>query len=381
MSRIRVQPNLDVLSWALQRAPANLTARFRQLGKWLSGEAQPTLRQLEAFARAVSVPLGYFFLDALPVESLPIPFFRTLPETTGQSPSPDLAETIRIMEQRQTWMREHLIERGAQPLPFVGSASAQDEPERVAGLMRQTLGMDVNWAAGQRTWTDALRALRTRAEAAGVLVVVNGVVGNNTRRRLSVDEFRGFVLVDEYAPLAFINGADGRAAQMFTLAHELAHVWLGKSAAFDLRALQPAHDEMEEACNRIAAEFLVPAAAFTEVWRSVNTDADRFQKVARHFKVSEVVAARRALDLKAISRDEFFRFYNAYRAQRRAKGHGATGRDFFATQNLRLSRRFGEAVVRAVQEGQLTYWDAYRLTGLYGETFDKYAEQFLGGQR
>jgi Zn-dependent peptidase ImmA (M78 family) len=342
---------------------------------------QPTLRQLEALARAVNVPLGYFFLDSLPVESLPIPFFRTLPEATGQLPSPDLAETIRMMEQRQTWMREYLIEHGARPLPFVGSASAQDKPEQVAESMRQTLKIGANWSAGHQTWTDALRALRTCAEAAGVLVVVNGVVGNNTRRKLSVDEFRGFVLVDEYAPLAFINGANARAAQMFTLAHELAHVWLGKSAAFDLRAFQPAHDKVEEACNRIAAEFLVPAAAFAAVWRNVYADADRFQKVARHFKVSEVVAARRALDLKAISRDEFFRFYDAYRAQQRAKGRSPTGRDFFETQNLRLSRRFGEAVVRAVQGGQLTYRDAYRLTGLYGETFDKYAEQFLGGQQ
>ena len=381
MSHTRVQPNLDVLSWALQRAPASLTTKFRQLGKWLSGEAQPTLRQLEALAKAAGVPLGYFFLDAIPTESLPIPFFRTLPDATGQSPSPDLAETIQMMEQRQAWMREYLSERGAQPLSFVGSASAQDEPERVAGLMRQTLGMATDWAASQRTWSDALHALRARAESAGVLVVVNSVVGNNTRRKLSVDEFRGFVLVDEYAPLAFINGADGKAAQMFTLAHELAHVWLGRSAAFDLRALQPAHDEVEEACNRIAAEFLVPATAFREVWPRVAADSDRFQRIARHFKVSEVVAARRALDLKAISRDEFFRFYEAYRAQRRAKGASATGGDFFATQNLRLSQRFGEAVVRAVQEGQLTYRDAYRLTGLYGETFDKYAAQFLGGQR
>jgi len=111
MSSIRVQPNRSVLSWALQRAPANLTAKFRQLNKWLSGEAQPTLRQLEAFARAVAVPLGYFFLDAPPVESIPIPHFRTLPDAPDQPASADLLETVRVMEQRQSWMREYLFDR------------------------------------------------------------------------------------------------------------------------------------------------------------------------------------------------------------------------------------------------------------------------------
>jgi Zn-dependent peptidase ImmA (M78 family) len=379
MSSIRVQLNRSILSWALERAPADLTAKFRQLNKWLSGEVQPTLRQLEAFAKAAAVPLGYFFLDAPPAESIPIPHFRTLPNAADQPASADLLETVWVMEQRQSWMREYLVERGDKPLAFVGSASVHDAPAQVAQEIRRTLGMDANWAAGQRTWSEALRALRTRAESVGILVVISSIVGNNARRKLSVDEFRGFVLVDEYAPLVFINGADGKAAQMFTLAHELAHVWLGRSAAFDLRALQPARDEIEEACNRIAAEFLVPTTAFMEVWPRVEADADRFQKLARYFKVSEIVAARRALDLKVIARDAFLRFYEAYRAQQRAKRPGARGGNFFATQNLRLSRRFGEAVARAVQEGLLTYREAYRLTGLRGAAFDKYVAHLLGG--
>jgi len=380
MSRIQVQPNPNVLSWALRRAPADLTTRFQSLSRWLSGEAQPTLRQLEAFAKAVSVPLGYFFLDTPPTESIPIPHFRTLPDAASQPPSPELVETIQVMEGRQAWMREYLVERGHKPLPFVKSASVQEQPAQVAQEIRRTLGIDANWAAGQRTWSDALRALGAQAESAGILVVISDAVGGQSRRKLSVDEFRGFVLVDAHAPLVFINGADGKAAQMFTLAHELAHVWLGESAAFDLRGLHPAQNDIEEACNRIAAEFLVPATAFAEVWPNVEASQERFQAIARYFKVSEIVAARRALDLNAISRDEFFHFYEAYRAQKHAKGRIHTGGNFFTRQNLRLSRRFGQAVVRAVQEGQLSYHDAYQLTNLHGAAFDKYAEQFLREQ-
>ena len=145
-----------------------------------------------------------------------------------------------------------------------------------------------------------------RVDNIRVIVVVNGVVGNNTHRRLNVDEFRGFVLIDEYAPLIFINGADGKAAQMFTLAHELAHIWFGVSAAFDLQTLQPANNEVEVACNLVAAEFLVPEKELKNMWPTACKNPQRFQALARYFKVSEIVVARRALDLKMITREDYF---------------------------------------------------------------------------
>ncbi|GIV23771.1 MAG: hypothetical protein KatS3mg025_1430 [Bacteroidia bacterium] len=241
--------------------------------------------------------------------------------------------------------------------------------------MREALKLETTWAASLPTWTDALRTLCQRAEEAGILVVINSIVGNNTHRKLSVAEFRGFVLVDAYAPLVFLNGADSKAAQMFTLAHELAHVWLGYSASFDLYELQPAHDAIEQACNRIAAEFLVPAQPFQEFWPEAKRRPKPFQALARRFKVSAIVAARRALDLRLIAQEEFRAFYHDYiRREQRAAPSAEGGGDFYATQIPRLGRRFAEVVMQAVKEGSLLYHEAYRLTGLYGRTFDKLAE-------
>ena len=211
-------------------------------------------------------------------------------------------------------------------------------------------------------------------EAAGVLVVVNGIVGNNTHRKLDPNEFRGFVLVDDYAPLVFVNGADAKAAQMFTLAHELAHVLLGSSAAFDLREMRPADDPVELACNRAAAEFLVPADQLRRIWPSMRGAPEPFNAAARRFKVSALVAARRALDLELVATNDFLTFYREYqRDERRATARRPEGGDFYANQNFRVGRRFASTVVRAAREGRLLYSEAYNLTGLYGDTFERYA--------
>lgn len=375
MTRVTIRG--PVLRWALERSGRHeaIQRKFPQLSEWLSGETQPTLRQLETFAKATSTPLGYLFLPTPPDDRLPIPLYRTRGDKPMRRPSPDLLETVQTMERRQAWMRDHMIEQGHEQQGYVRSAQITSEPEGLARQVRLTLGLNEGWGAEQPTWTAALRKLQSKMEEAGILVVTSSIVGNNTRRKLDPGEFRGFVLVDEYAPLVFVNGADGRAAQMFTLAHELAHVWFGSSAAFDLRELQPADDATEQASNRVAAEFLVPASQLAQFWPSVRHRDDRYQAVARQFKISEVVAARRALDLKLISRREFLDFYGAYEEQQQRRAARAQeGGDFYATQNLRIGRRFAQAAVRAVREGRLLYREAYQLTGLYGKTFEHYAE-------
>jgi Zn-dependent peptidase ImmA (M78 family) len=375
MSTVAV--NERVLRWALDRSTLDaddLQGKFPKILQWVAGKSCPTLRQLELLAKVTHTPLGFFFLEKPPEERLPVPYFRTLAEKTPRKPSPDLLETIQTMQRRQAWMREFLVEDGQERLSFVKSARPDEEPAAIAQRIRHAIGFDAGWAAMQHTWTGALDTLREAVEDAGILIFVNGIVGNNTHRKLDPAEFRGFVMVDDYAPLVFVNGADGKAAQMFTLAHELAHVFFGSSAAFDLREMQPANEPTEKACNRVAAEFLIPADEMIQIWSKVKDTPEPFQAVARKFKVSALVAARRALDLALIKKETFLKFYHEYISKEyRSATQQEGGGNFYANQNLRVGRRFAASVIRAAKEGKLLYSEAYRLTGLYGETFHRYA--------
>lgn len=370
--------NHELIRWALDRSGRSvesLARQFPKLVQWESGEAQHTLKQLEALAKKTWTPLGYFFLRRFRQEKLPIPDFRTVSDRPVGSASPNLIDTLHTMQRRQAWMRDYLVDRGVEPLSFIASANVQESPAAVARQIGRVIGTGDGWASNHGTWSDALRHLREAIEEAGILVAINGVVGNDTHRKLDTEEFRGFVLMDKYAPLIFVNGSDAKSAQMFTLAHELAHLWVGESALFNLQNMAPSESAIEQFCNKVAAEFLVPAAEFENYWPQAAQEAEPFQAIARHFKVSPIVAARRAQDLGLIQQAEFLAFYRAYQEdERRKAARAAGGGDFYQTQNVRLGKRFARAVALAAKEGRLLYRDAYRLTDLHGATFDKYAK-------
>ncbi|MBL8392198.1 MAG: ImmA/IrrE family metallo-endopeptidase [Candidatus Accumulibacter sp.] len=377
MTRVPVKPEL--LRWACARSridELDLSVRFPQVDAWERGEKQPTIKQLEAFAKATHTPLGYFFLPEPPVERLPIQDFRTVGEDVAR-PSADLLDTIFAMQRRQDWLREERRDGAAEPVEFVGSARLSDDPEAVGREMRRVLGLDDGWAADVKTWTEAVGELRRRTEKLGVIAVINGVVGNNSARKLDVHEFRGFALTDSYAPLIFVNGAGAKSAQMFTLAHELAHVWLGRDGEglSGFEGIFPGDQRIERFCDRAAAEFLVPAGELKKKWPTAKLEDDLFERLARHFKVSPIVAGRRAMDLRLVGRDVFFKFYKDYTQRERDRVKTAGGGDFYNTQNTRLGESFALAVMRAALAGRLSFKEAYDLTGLRGGTFQEYGRR------
>ena len=377
MTRVAIRP--EMLRWACERAgydSRGLALRIPQFPAWERGEKQPTFKQLEAFAKATHTPIGFLFLPEPPDERLPIRDLRTVKDGPRR-PSADLLDTIYAMQRRQDWLREERAECEAGALEFVGSARLGDDPAAVGQEMRRTVGVSDGWTAEVANWEQAVSELRRRIERLGVMAVVNGVVGNNTYRKLDVREFRGFALTDAYAPLVFVNGADAKSAQMFTLAHELAHVWLGPEGegVSGFEGIFPGDARIEKFCDQAAAEFLVPARELKDRWRGVKDGADPFGQIARYFKVSPIVAGRRAMDLRLVSRETFFDFYNAYIKRERQRAKPPGGGDFYNNQNTRIGVTFATSVIRAAKEGRLSFKEAYDLTGLRGGAFQKYARR------
>lgn len=376
MKRTKINP--DLIRWAIKRSGAELDGlktRFPKIEQWIEGESVPTANQLEGFAKATLTPYGYLFLPQPPDESLPVPDFRTVRDRGVKRTSAALLETIYTMQRRQEWLRDYLLEEEEDPIPFINTITLNTDPKVAASKIREALGMVDGWADEHPTWESALLGLRRAAESAGIIIVINGIVGNNTHQKLDPEEFRGFVLCDHYAPLIFINGSDAKSAQMFTLAHELAHLWLGKDGLFNLLDMEVSSDDIERFCNRVAAEILIPTTELHACWAVDSQKKEPFHALAKRFKVSPVVAARRSLDEGLITKRQFFDFLSAYRDDERRKlQQRSSGGDFYRTQEGRIGRRFGLAVVRAAKQGKILYQDAYRLTGLAGKTFDQYAE-------
>ena len=317
---------------------------------------------MEKFAKVTHAAVGYFFLSEPPDEPLPIPDFRTVGGELPRRPSPDLLDTLYLCQQRQEWYQDFARIEGEDRLSFVGSATLSENIESVAARIRNTLGLDLEERHTLPTWTDALRRFIEVADALGVLVMVSGIVGSNTHRRLDPGEFRGFALVDDIAPLVFINGADTKAAQMFTLAHELAHLWLGESALSDAEPVSVPGHGVEAWCNRVAAELLVPFDAIRAEYRREEPLPDALSRLAHRFKVSTLVVLRRIYDAGGLTRHQFRQAYGEEIEKLKGIPTGSGG-NFYLTQCVRTGKRFTQAVVFSTLEGHTLYRDALHLLG------------------
>jgi Zn-dependent peptidase ImmA (M78 family) len=364
MSNDTIAINPELLTWARTRAGLEIFAlvrRFPKLAEWEMGASQPTLRQLENFARAVYVPIGYLFLPQPVQETIPIPDFRTLADRAITRPSPNLLDTLYLCQQRQDWYRDYARMHGL-PMPgFIGSVTTKNDPAAVADDMRERLRLSLLDRQQLPNWSDALRQLIARTEEVGVLMMASSIVSSNSRRKLNVEEFRGFALADDLAPLIFLNAADSKAAQMFTLAHELAHLWLGESGISDTETGRLPEQKIERWCNEVAAELLMPMNATREAYRPDLPLPEEIQRLARQFKVSTLVALRRLFDAGFIDEPTLWRHYREELARIRALDLRGGGGDFYRTLAARTGKRFARAVLASALEGQTLFHDAFRM--------------------
>lgn len=376
----------EVARWARERSGVSEAALASALhvspehvASWERGEAFPPFPKAQDLARKLRVPFGFLFLSRPPADETPIPDLRTVQEDEPHTPSPDFLDLLNDVLIKKDWYREYLEESRAKKPDIVGRFRLASGVDRVAADLAKSLAV-AQLRAQSNSWDEFLRRFVRNAEANGILVMRSGIVGGNTRRKLSVSEFRGFAISDELAPVVFINGRDARAAQIFTLAHELAHIWIGESGISNpdpRRTPEEQKNAIERFCNAVAAEVLVPAADFERAWPAAQPDERDLQKLAARYRVSVMVILRRGYEIGALGKDDFFKLV-AEEQERQNKREARRTRDgggnFYATLPARNSVRLTDTVLGALQEGRVMYREAARLLGVKVSTLPKLTE-------
>jgi len=368
MSEAFISPQM--LQWACERAHVSSSVLAEKVSKkaplWLSGEAKPTFLQAQKVSKMLHIPFGYLFLSEPPEEPMPLPDLRTVGDVAIGEISVDLREVILDALRKQGWYKDYAVGQGLERLPFVGKFSEHSNPLEVAKDIASTLEINDELRSSVSNWELFLSALIEKAEDAGILMMHSGIVGSNTHRALNVNEFRGFAISDPIAPLVFLNWKDAKAARIFTLIHELAHLWIGQSGVSDLSLHKETSNinlDSEKFCNTVAAEVLVPETSFRERWNESISIADNAYELVRHYRVSSVVIGRRAYDLGMVNWNEYITFYQE-EAKQWQNAQAGSGGDYYVTTRTRLGKRFAKAVVSSVQQGRLLYRDAGHLLGI-----------------
>ena len=379
---VRVEVSPTMLRWAVSRAGwdhATTVGRVPQFDDWVERRVLPTLKQLEEFARKTYTPFGHLFLVEPPDERVPIPDMRTLGDVRIERPSANLLDAIYLCQNRQEWYRSYLADNDAAALDIVGSAAMDEDPFEVADRLRQLLRLDEEPSLEHSNLQRSRRILIDRIEDLGVLVMVSGVVGSNTRRALDHQEFRGFALVDAMAPLIFVNGADILGAQIFTMVHELSHVLLGKSALSDSSSVMYAEKREERWCNGVTAEVLVPAYSLKRLYQG-DASPEELERLAHYYSVSTLMVLNRLYDAGLLEWDDFQEKYKHERERIMAvlkdKSSQSTGGDYYNVAPMRLGRQFARAILSSTLEGSTSYREAYELLGVKGnKAFQGLAER------
>ncbi|MFI5124449.1 MAG: ImmA/IrrE family metallo-endopeptidase [Chitinophagales bacterium] len=318
----------EVFKWAREsaRMPVEVAAAKaavapERLQEWEGGISQPTIRQAETLAKAYHRPFALLFLPDIPRDFQPLQDFRKKTATPLSTASIFI---IREIQQKQAWIRDMHEENNEQPLPFVGRFSVHSSPLRVANDILKTLAINPSHYSTDnpmKEWID-------KAELNGIFISRTSFI--HSRLKLDSEEIQGFAIADHYAPFVFVNSDDWNAPQLFTLVHELAHLWIAASGISN--EIEPAiqyKDKLhpvELFCNEVAANALMPVEIMNDLKESVFHSGNEIFKVAKKLGVSTFAFLVRAFNLDLIPRDTY---------RKRKREADATFRDFLQKEEAK----------------------------------------------
>ena len=389
--QINVKLSPDVLDWVMAHIQQENVPRdvVKYLTIWKSGEKLPTFNQIEKVSKASGIPFGYFFLQEPPKEEFPLLEYRTIDSTSAMNPSRNIIDVMHDMEQVQDWARNHAIEEEQQAPEFIGSQKNNVDTEDFAEYVRTVLELEIKWYENSKSAVESFKTLRDKISQAGVIVMMSGIVGNNTHRPLDINEFRAFAMVDDLVPLIFINSNDSVSGKLFSLLHEFAHICIGNNSLYNDRYSSGTRvSKAESVSNAVAAEILVPQVMFEKKWKEIDKFDDPIKTIdalTKYFSCGTTVIARKALDNGYIDYSVYRKLsqiaVNRYNEKRKKEKEQGGGGDYYRTAASRIDTRFFKSLVSSVHEGKTVYTDAFRLTNTNRSTFENLVNKMGGGSK
>ncbi len=367
MSNAVVTIHEGIIPWIRSIAdPVAVSAHAAELRAWEEG-GKPSVAKVDKMSKALHVPFGYFFLTSPYKTSDEAPSFRTLGSRLKDEMSPDLKDVVSHMELVQEWLKDEISFEDGGTSTIAGVIDADDDVITASRKIREQLCLDEDWFRKVGSKDKSYSFLRKKAGDAQVFIFESGVVGNNNKRTLNLEEFRAFALYDEHAPVVFINSKDEPKSKAFSLLHELVHIAIGQN---DI--LSGSYNGDESFCNKVAAEIMVPESVFRRFWGSRNSSADKkLDEAASHFKCSISVVTLKAYRLGLIPRESCAEKLKVINHSIKQKSGGG---DFYRTKRSQLDGNFLSMLNTSVLEGRTRYTEAYRLTGCHGKTYEALME-------
>lgn len=293
----------SVLEWARKsariasdRAAAKVAVTVEKLLEWEAGISHPTIKQAETLAKYYKRPFALLFLSEIPRDFQPLQDFRSI----GAAPlSTASLFLIRELQQKQSWISDEFKADGKPPLKFIGKFSLQDNPSDVAHDILSSLNLNPQ----QYSSTNPIKEWIDKAEANGIFISRTSFI--HSRMKLDYEEFQGCAIADHYAPFVFINSHDWDAPLLFTLVHELAHLWIAQTGiSNDVEAqVNPSNrlHPVELFCNEVAGSALMPTEMMQSFPPGIFNSVGEIYKNIRKLGVSTFAFLVRSHKLKLIS--------------------------------------------------------------------------------
>jgi Zn-dependent peptidase ImmA (M78 family) len=365
---------------SLETAAAKVPTTPEKLKDWEEGTQQPTVRQAETLAKTYRRPFALFFLPEIPRDFQPLQDFRTKDASPLGTASVFI---IREMQQKQAWLHDVYEESGEKPMPFVGSFTLSSSPQQVAKSILSLLEINPSFYS-----TDSpIREWISKAEQQGIFISRTSFI--HTRMKIDSEELQGFTIADAYAPFVFINSGDWDAPQLFTLVHELAHIWIAQSgisnATDSLLRGKDKFNSVELFCNEVAANALMPSDLMRALPDNTFKSGNSVFKTAKTIGISSFALLVRALELNLVSLDkyrelkkaadadfkEFLKKEEAKKARQKAKDGGPNPYLLRLNKNGRL---FTQVVLDAFRSGTLPPTQASNLLNTKVANFSKFED-------